>query len=55
MLPRLEVQRGFLLVNVSPLVAVPKSTQMCKFFREQPTKSNTFVYKTVLRSKSQNK
>ena len=55
MSPRLEVQIGFLLVNVSPLVAVPKSTQMCKFFQEQSTKSNTFVCKTVLRTKSQNK
>ena len=49
------MQIGFLLVYVSPLVAVPKSTQMCKFFQEQPTKSNTFVCKTVLRAKSQNK
>lgn len=40
---------GSLVVNGSPLVAVPKCTRLWTFFLGQPTKSITFVYKTVLR------
>ena len=38
MSPRLEVQIGFLLVNVSPLVAVSKWANECPFVLEEKLK-----------------
>lgn len=40
---------GSLVINRFLLVAVPKCTRLWTFFLGQPTKSITFVYKTVLR------
>lgn len=48
----LEVQKGFLVVNVSLVIAVPKSTHLCYFVLSPIIKINTFVLKMVLRDNS---
>ena len=46
-----SVPRWISFSNVSPLVAVPKCTHLCTKFQGGLTKTITFVYKVVLRTK----